>query len=417
MNPAQMVMVGSSFNIFFLFITFLIIANRLDGGHVEETDVEFMFRETKHHNHADHKENAKGNIWKDAWILDWEIRTKKSMKSIGDAQSCKFNKKADCKWLLPKYLPPRKSSNRNQLIPKVIWQTWKSDVAAGEKHYDAVMSYIENNPEYEFYLFDDDDATSFLCAFYPQAATIFQLLVPGAPKADIWRLAVCMCNINVTLFFTSRTLLLFTQVVHHYGGVYVDTDSGSILPFREFIWPNASVVSGIDRLGELHQWAIIFAPNHPFLSSSLHLAVRRATQLYLSKSGGSVLKVTGPETFMQAITHVMKINNCYNWLKDVKKKETEMADDLVDHFCSPSVGVLEVFTAGLSSKIAFKMPGVGGIGGEMYNKTHYYMITERKWDTLFRPLPVHVLEDRVHVGNCSIRDPQAVLFAKLIHSD
>ena len=59
-----------------------------------------------------------------------------------------------------------------------------------------------------------------------------QVIQAPAAKADIWRLAVIL----------------------RCGGVYVDSDAQALHPFRERVWPNASVVSGMGRMKDLHQW-------------------------------------------------------------------------------------------------------------------------------------------------------------------
>ena len=66
----------------------------------------------------------------------------------------------------------------------------------------------------------------------PAAHCNLQVIQPPAAKADIWRLAIVL----------------------HYGGVYADSDVKALQPFRERVWPNASVVSGIGRGKDLHQW-------------------------------------------------------------------------------------------------------------------------------------------------------------------
>ena len=61
-----------------------------------------------------------------------------------------------------------------------------------------------------------------------------QLVVPKAAKADIWRLAI----------------------VARYGGIYADSDASPEHPFRETVWANASVASGIGGWNTLHQWRV-----------------------------------------------------------------------------------------------------------------------------------------------------------------
>ena len=61
--------------------------------------------------------------------------------------------------------------------------------------------------------------------------------MPKAAKADVWRLAIIL----------------------RYGGIYVDSDVKALHPFREYLWPNASVASGIGANKDFHQWCDLLA--------------------------------------------------------------------------------------------------------------------------------------------------------------
>ena len=61
-----------------------------------------------------------------------------------------------------------------------------------------------------------------------------QVLVPKAGKADIWRLAI----------------------IYRYGGIYADSDVKALYAFRSYIWPNASVVTGLGSKKDFHQWCV-----------------------------------------------------------------------------------------------------------------------------------------------------------------
>lgn len=193
----------------------------------------------RHHNPiGNHHKHVKGGLgwdWKDKWLIDWQKRA--LALDANDESDCKTSTSsskamAKCSnFRIPRHVPAREKKSSSQVIPRVIWMTWRSNIAAGEKHHTAVMEFIRNNPDYEFNLFSDEDALAFICSFYPDVATVYQLFQAGAPKSDLWRLAI----------------------LHHYGGVYVDTDCMSIKPFRSFIWPNASFVNGMDLNREFHQ--------------------------------------------------------------------------------------------------------------------------------------------------------------------
>ena len=200
--------------------------------------------------------------------------------------------------------------------------------------------------------------------------------------------------------------------------MYVDTDCESIEPLRNFIWPNASVVSGTDLLGELHQWVLIFVPSHEIMLSALQLAVHRTTKLLLSNSGGSVMHMTGPETYNKAVVHVMRKWNCDAWRALHQNRTDDMTAYSVYYYdCHPRVGVMQIYKRGLGNKIKFKSDGVGGEKGEMYSSSQYYQTTERKFSTLFRHVLIQKVEgdpnNKLKIGNCSITSQDILLLNKL----
>ena len=61
-----------------------------------------------------------------------------------------------------------------------------------------------------------------------------QMIVPKAGKADIWRLAI----------------------IYQYGGIYADSDVKATYAFRDFVWANASVTTGLGSKRDFHQWCV-----------------------------------------------------------------------------------------------------------------------------------------------------------------
>ena len=49
-----------------------------------------------------------------------------------------------------------------QLVPYVIWQTWKSTHPAPLR-FDGMNSMVLVNPEYDFAVMTDDDCARFIC--------------------------------------------------------------------------------------------------------------------------------------------------------------------------------------------------------------------------------------------------------------
>lgn len=102
-------------------------------------------------------------------------------------------------------------------------------------------------------LFDDIDSQQFMCMCCGSATALaYQLLKSGAAKADMWRLAV----------------------THRYGGIYLDTDAtcSKNMPFSSYVWPNASLVTGIGQKHDFHQWVLAYAPKHRCAHLSIYIS-------------------------------------------------------------------------------------------------------------------------------------------------
>jgi len=49
-----------------------------------------------------------------------------------------------------------------QVVPRVIWQTWK-DTHPGPRRFEGMSSIALVNPEYDYVLFTDKDCSRFMC--------------------------------------------------------------------------------------------------------------------------------------------------------------------------------------------------------------------------------------------------------------
>ena len=111
---------------------------------------------------------------------------------------------------LPKYLPPRDTSPSNKksykYIPKKIFQTWETNqVTPGM--YDAVYTWIDKNPDWEYHFFDKDDRRNFIKDNFPKKVLdAYDNLIPGAYKADLWR--YCVLYIHGGVYTDIKAVLL-----------------------------------------------------------------------------------------------------------------------------------------------------------------------------------------------------------------
>lgn len=301
--------------------------------------------------------------WKDPWLLSFEKNElQHQFTTAPSVSACKPSvREEDCIWKLPSYLAPRRNANFTQMIPRVIFQTWQSYTAAGPHHYKAIMSFVDANPEYAYYLFDDAAASGFMRKFYPENVSIYEQILPGAMKADVWRLAV----------------------IYKYGGVYFDSDSHSVTPLRAIIWPNASVVTGVGASNDFHQWALLYTPRHVLIKAALKNAFQRLKILYYSRQAGHVSKTTGPAAFHTAVSEVLNSTRCAippNFR--TRYKENEIMHFLPDHMCNAEIGVLQVFSGDyLGGNVIFKDYNVEN---EKNKVSVYYKGAEKRYNTLFK---------------------------------
>ena len=84
--------------------------------------------------------------------------------------------------------------NYNSIIPLKIYQTWHTKELP-DKMKERVESLKQNNPKFEHHLFDDNDCREFIKNnFDTDVLNAYDNLIPGAYKADLWRLCVLYIN-------------------------------------------------------------------------------------------------------------------------------------------------------------------------------------------------------------------------------
>lgn len=95
-------------------------------------------------------------------------------------------------------------------IPLKIFQTWNTKLLPihMKKNYQLLK---KQNPQFEFYLFDDEECFEFIQKYFDTSVTdAFKRLIPGAYKADLWRYCV----------------------LYIYGGIYLDMKMKCVGDFR-----------------------------------------------------------------------------------------------------------------------------------------------------------------------------------------
>lgn len=99
---------------------------------------------------------------------------------------------------------------QEEIIPRNIFMTW-SNKNLSKPMQNNVDLIRELNPEFNVYLYDDEECRKFISDYFENDVLIaFDTLIPGAYKADLWRLCV----------------------LYIYGGIYMDIKLQPINDFK-----------------------------------------------------------------------------------------------------------------------------------------------------------------------------------------
>jgi mannosyltransferase OCH1-like enzyme len=122
---------------------------------------------------------------------------------------------------IPHYVPRKDKSAPKEIngVPLVIYQSWHSHIVPkGMK--ENILRNIENNPEFDYYLYSDADCLAFITANYDEnVVKAFNSLRPGAYKSDLWRYCI----------------------LYKLGGVYFDIKMMPIVPLKNLISENSHI--------------------------------------------------------------------------------------------------------------------------------------------------------------------------------
>ena len=199
-----------------------------------------------------------------------------------------------------KYKPP--SYPKTTIVPKKLFQTWHSKDLP-EKMRENIINIQKQNPELEYFLFDDNDCVDFIGTHFDNdVLDAYNKLIPGAYKADLWR--YCVMYID--------------------GGVYLDIKYQCVDGFKFIdimdrehfvldIWPH-QFKPGTHGI---YNALIIAKPGNPLLLTAIKRIVHNTQTDYY---GFSSLYPTGPgllgELYFGNINNNTKMLDNFNLVHD-----------------------------------------------------------------------------------------------------
>jgi mannosyltransferase OCH1-like enzyme len=110
------------------------------------------------------------------------------------------------------------------MIPKNIFQTFKHK--AFSKDFQRIVdTWKQKNPDFKYYLFDDEDCEKFIKSnFETKIYNAYCKIIPGAYKADLWRYCI----------------------LYVFGGVYIDIDTMCFSPISQFLTEDIEFMTAVD---------------------------------------------------------------------------------------------------------------------------------------------------------------------------
>jgi mannosyltransferase OCH1-like enzyme len=177
------------------------------------------------------------------------------------------------------------TKTNNKVIPKIIFRTgpFKFDQLP-----DIVKKYFNNliisNPDYTQVYFDDDDCRNFINEFFPEYLNEYDILIPTAFKADLWRLLV----------------------IYKYGGIYNDLGHIYKTPISTIVNHSDELILCVDDktygLSCLHNAFFASYPNHPIIKFLIDNIIHHIRTRYVGKDP---LSITGPYAWAKIINKLL----------------------------------------------------------------------------------------------------------------
>jgi len=157
----------------------------------------------------------------------------------------------------------------NSIIPKNIFQTWYTKNLP-PKMKESVELLKKQNPEFNHFLFDDDDCREFIQEnFDVDVLKAFDSLIPGAYKADLWRYCV----------------------LYVYGGIYLDIKFHCVNNFKLITLTEEEHFARDYLISGVYNAVMISLPKNEILLKSINQIVINVKNKYY---GPTCLHPTGP---------------------------------------------------------------------------------------------------------------------------
>ena len=194
---------------------------------------------------------------------------------------------------IPLNLSHKKESSINQIIPRIIMQTYKTNII----HpfiYSNIYKMLERNQTYDYMFITDERGIQLIKDnFDSRTLDAFSRLNLGAAKADFLRYIV----------------------MYLYGGVYLDLDSSIEIDLDTFIKPDAEFIFFMDWCSNIQQWCFMTKPKNPIIKAIIEEMILR-----INANETNIFIATGPTLFTDVIYNSINNTSIYNTTLNLSKE-------------------------------------------------------------------------------------------------
>jgi len=161
---------------------------------------------------------------------------------------------------------------KNSIIPLHIYQTWHDKTCLPESIEFCIHDIIEKNPQFTHHLYDTNECRDFIQSNFPSIVVdTYDVLIPHALKADLWR--YCILYVN--------------------GGIYLDVKYSCMNHFNFlYLTDKEYFCKDLDKSqGGVYNAILVCKPKNEMLLNAIYKIVDHAKKQYY---GSHSLCPTGP---------------------------------------------------------------------------------------------------------------------------
>jgi mannosyltransferase OCH1-like enzyme len=174
------------------------------------------------------------------------------------------------------------NEKQKRIIPLNLFQTWQTKTNLPPRMQESIETLVLDNPEFKYYLFDDDDCREYVKNNYDShILEAYDTLKPGAYKADLWRYCI----------------------LYKLGGIYLDIKYQCVRGFKlvSLVEEEHFVrdMYNTENLVGVYNAFMVCSPGNEIMMKCINKVVENVKMRYY---GDNSLMVTGPRMMINLFT-------------------------------------------------------------------------------------------------------------------